>query len=53
MNWLAENWFWLLVVVVFIAVHFWGHGGHGKQNDSNDEDQQHKNRTTDPGHKHN
>ena len=30
MDWLAENWFWVLVFVLFIVMHMFGHGGHGK-----------------------
>ena len=29
MTWLAENWFWVLFGVAFIAMHFFGHGCHG------------------------
>jgi len=32
MDWLRENWFWLTVVVLFVAMHAGhghGHGGHG------------------------
>jgi hypothetical protein len=29
MAWLAENWFWLLLGVAFIAMHLFGHGSHG------------------------
>jgi hypothetical protein len=29
MDWLAENWVWLLVGAAFIAMHMFGHGGHG------------------------
>ncbi len=29
MNWLLANWFWILIAVVFIAMHLFGHGGHG------------------------
>lgn len=29
MNWFAENWFWVLFGVAFIAMHLLGHGGHG------------------------
>lgn len=28
MNWLQENWFWILVVIFFVWMHK-GHGGHG------------------------
>lgn len=29
MAWLTANWFWVLVGIVFIAMHAFGHGGHG------------------------
>jgi hypothetical protein len=29
MAWFAENWFWVLIFIVFIAMHMFGHGGHG------------------------
>jgi len=29
MEWLAENWFWVVIGVAFIAMHMFGHGGHG------------------------
>ena len=28
MDWLQNNWIWLAVAVGFIAMHFFGHGGH-------------------------
>ncbi|MAN61116.1 MAG: DUF2933 domain-containing protein [Parvibaculum sp.] len=28
MAWLAENWIWVLIGVVFIGLHLFGHGGH-------------------------
>ena len=28
MEWLAENWFWVLIGVVFIVMHLFDHGGH-------------------------
>ncbi len=30
MEWLRENWFWVLTFVAFIAMHLVGHGGHGR-----------------------
>jgi hypothetical protein len=30
MEWLTQNWFWVLVFVAFIAMHMFGHGGHGR-----------------------
>jgi len=29
MEWLTANWFWVLIAVVFVGMHFFGHGGHG------------------------
>ncbi|GIW53595.1 MAG: hypothetical protein KatS3mg081_2950 [Gemmatimonadales bacterium] len=29
MDWLRENWFWLLFVVFFVWTHMRGHGCHG------------------------
>jgi hypothetical protein len=29
MEWLASNWLWVTFVVGFIALHWFGHGGHG------------------------
>lgn len=30
MEWLAANWIWVLIGVLFISTHLFGHGGHGK-----------------------
>lgn len=29
MEWLLQNWFWVVVFVAFFAMHLFGHGGHG------------------------
>ena len=29
MEWLSENWLWVLIGVAFLAMHMFGHGGHG------------------------
>ncbi len=29
MEWLQQNWFWVVVFVLFFAMHLFGHGGHG------------------------
>lgn len=29
MEWLSQNWAFVLILVVFVAAHFFGHGGHG------------------------
>ena len=37
MHWLQENWFWLFVGILFVAMHM-GHGGHGGQRDDKTHD---------------
>lgn len=29
MEWLAQNWVWVVIFVLFIGMHLLGHGGHG------------------------
>lgn len=29
MEWLAENWFWILIGTLFVGMHIFGHGCHG------------------------
>lgn len=29
MQWLSENWLFLLIAVGMVAMHLFGHGGHG------------------------
>lgn len=29
MEWITANWFWILFGILFIGMHFFGHGGHG------------------------
>lgn len=29
MDWLTQNWVWVVVFVLFIGMHLFGHGGHG------------------------
>ena len=29
MTWLSQNWFFVLILVAFMAMHLFGHGGHG------------------------
>jgi len=38
MEWLAENWFAVLIGILFVGMHMFGHGGHGGHggNDSAD-----------------
>ena len=31
MQWLIANWFWVLIGVAFVGMHFFGHGGHGSR----------------------
>lgn len=29
MEWLSENWVWVVVAAAMVAMHLFGHGGHG------------------------
>ncbi len=29
MDWLRENWFSVIIFILFIAIHLFGHGSHG------------------------
>jgi hypothetical protein len=29
MEWIIENWLWILIGIAFLAMHLFGHGGHG------------------------
>ena len=29
MDWLAQNWIWVLFGIAFVVMHLFGHGGHG------------------------
>ncbi len=29
MEWIMENWFSVLILIIFIAIHIFGHGMHG------------------------
>ncbi|MBL1215198.1 MAG: DUF2933 domain-containing protein [Ignavibacteriae bacterium] len=52
MEWLAENWFWVLVLILFVVMHIFGHGGHWKHSDDKNEDKNRKNHNPDSGHGH-
>lgn len=59
MEWLAENWFWVLVGILFIVMHIFGHGSHGghagghRSSDTKDKsDRESGSRDQPPGHRH-
>jgi len=29
MEWLADYWLWIVIGILFVAMHLFGHGGHG------------------------
>lgn len=31
MQWLIDNWFWVLIGGAFVGMHLFGHGGHHKK----------------------
>lgn len=56
MEWLSQNWVFLLVAVAFIAMHLFGHGGHGghDRRPGNDDDRRDDSRAppSGGGHRH-
>ena len=38
MQWISQNWVRVLFFAAFIAMHMFGHGGHGRGSDSADKD---------------
>jgi hypothetical protein len=47
MEWLSENWVFLLVLVGMVAMHLFGHGGHGGHGGQRRDDE-----GKDAGHRH-
>ncbi len=39
MDWIVQSWVWIVVFVVFIGMHLFGHGGHGGHNGHGGENQ--------------
>lgn len=37
MDWLAQNWIWVVFFILFIGMHLFGHGGHGGCGGGDDE----------------
>lgn len=61
MEWILQNWVWVLFAVGMIAMHLFGHGGHGghggnddRQSDANPEKKDGKPGASTPrsGHRH-
>ena len=58
MEWLAQNWVWILFFVGMIAMHMFGHGGHGGHSggraDTKPKRKNSEQRSSEPGpeHKH-
>ncbi len=38
MEWLTENWLWVLLGIAFVGMHLFGHGGHGGHGKQDDTD---------------
>lgn len=49
MAWLAENWVWVLIGIAFVAMHLFGHGGHGGDGESS-QCRRNENETDQPAH---
>ena len=58
MDWLSENWVWVVVGVAFVAMHLFGHGGHsghgghGKREDKERDTGKDRGRDARGGHQH-
>ena len=39
MAWLQSNWIWFAAAAGFLALHCFGHGGHGRHNHGGDDQQ--------------
>ena len=52
MEWLSENWVFLLVVIGMVAMHLFGHGGHGGHGHARGQDSDRKLAAPDGGHTH-
>ena len=55
MDWIAQNWVWVLFAVGMIAMHMFGHGGHGGGRDDSRSASKDTGRTTSgqrTGHHH-
>ena len=51
MEWLSQNWVWVLFAVGMIAMHLFGHGGHGGHggNDNHQNDAKPTRKDGEPG----
>jgi len=49
MDWLVQNWVWVLVFAVFIWMHMSGHGCHGGHGDRHGEEDQRPTAGEQPG----
>lgn len=47
MQWLAENWIWMVVIAAMVGMHLFGHGGHGGHASGRRDDE-----GKDAGHRH-
>lgn len=61
MDWILANWFWILIFVLFIGMHLFGHGGHGGDHQHGSKNTEEKNadetqartgNTSTSGHQH-
>ena len=49
MEWLAENWFAVLIGILFVGMHMFGHGSHGSHGGHGGHDSADKPETDDAG----
>ena len=52
MDWIAQNWVWVLFAVGMIVMHMFGHGGHGGHGSGHDDSRPANKDTTRPASGH-
>lgn len=58
MDWIAQNWIWIIFAVAFVAMHLFGHRGRGgcgsghRHSEPKDADGDRRQRQSIPAHRH-
>lgn len=52
MEWLSQNWFFVLILVVFVGAHLFGHGGCGGGHGGHGKDRGKRDPEQSGGHRH-
>ena len=52
MDWLAQNWIWVVFFILFIGMHLFGHGGGGGSDDQRPAGGEQPGKNKPQGHQH-